>query len=297
MATGRTDDEMQAITSIRVGHSASAVIFIVASVIALQGFAQTSLPRIETTQRGSIPSQLYHWTDEQGVKQLGSSLDAEGALTIVPAKPPKGTVEHLDSYVPWLTKMPKLFAWTHPVTGMGFDFDSRNTSLIDVYGDILVKIDLNKVPSSKVLTVHSSDDGVESTVKPKDVWLVHHFHYGNATFDVRRKQKDLLFEEWIITNPAAVKAITADPEALAPILETELRQLKSSRFKYPQEALHRKNGAGFANRADARKEIIIPTLETYVSEAGGKLWLYDRIPQNLLEGACSKLKKLRESPP
>jgi hypothetical protein len=56
----------------------------------------------------------------------------------------------------------------------------------------------------------------------------------NEAYDKHGKRK---YREWIILNPDAVEDFTADPEAMRPILENELRKLKIPRFHYPEEDL------------------------------------------------------------
>lgn len=213
---------------------------------------------------GVLPSPriLYHWSSDEALEPWADAIRKAGRFV---NKGPMPSV--LTTIYAELAGRPLTYAWSHPVTGMGrhaaeLYFLPTNPKLERIPSTRpprLVLMRVRKGARVVVLDTHSSMRDWWRAMPPEaanaDV-ILHRLHTrpkGGAS--------RLDYQEWVILNPDAIEAVTADPQMGRPIVERELQRLRNPRHRYRPEEMHSPH-TDFGN---AERATITSTLEKYLA--------------------------------
>jgi hypothetical protein len=183
--------------------------------------AQIHVPKPELASKVSPPRYLFHWTDD-------TTLQRQAKYNPDPDRLPLRMIKDnslLATQYPELTGKDGLFGWINPLTAMASDKK-------EIYawreGDTPARmIAVKPKPDASVIEL---DTRIGS--KPKHVAnLADYDLIYNHVYSADGK---LLFSEWIVRNPNAIESFTSDPEAIRPLMEAELKKLKTPGFHYPE---------------------------------------------------------------
>ena len=227
-------------------------------------FVPTSLANKIVTKEA--PRFLFHWMKE-------SSTNAEYKIQSISENmlplPWMYTSYNLVQSIPVLQTGFGLFTWSHPIGGFG-------TGPTEVYGDFMIAIEIQRDPL-RIWEVETNEDTrlLDLKVDFTEFDLIHH----KRTLTSHTSQ--VLYEEWIITNPKVVSAFTADPKVIKPMMR-EYRQAMRSGLYFTTDQLHAKftpndrYTSRFLNSDYARQKYLFPVMDAYIQSRHTKLnpaWL------------------------
>ena len=207
------------------------------------------------------PPNLFHWLSRDVLDKMANQV----WLSPDPLRLPMRNMHPADAIlknVKGLEGTSALFTWSNPVTGMA-------ASPYEVYGDRAILIRMPPHPV-RVLELETDDaKGAVPTVDPSQFDVVHH---------VRRdaKSQKVIWEEWIITNPAAVESWTADPNIIRPLVQKEVKRIERGEKYSADEVFQRgtdKAGTLLFNSKKylakpANGKSILKRLEDYAKSTG-----------------------------
>lgn len=180
----------------------------------------------QTHSEPSLPTTLYHWTDEPGLEHFRKGL-AQGVLLSGEVK-----LEHrFGAAAPELVGRPAFYAWTDPVTGLA-------TSTEEIYAlkneapPRLIRMKIRPEARFAIVESDLSDFNESSMSKEMRTRL----RSADLVFHSSTLEGQVTLREWIILNPQVILEIETRPEALAKDLQKAWQELPRN-LKQP-ERLH-----------------------------------------------------------
>ncbi len=210
------------------------------------------------------PEFLFHWSQLQSVNSDNKVQALSRSSLPLPSMYP---TFYLVDMIPSLSHTKGLFTWSHPVGGVGTgptEMYAANAALI------MIK---TKGGQHQVLEVLSVDGQkpFQQNIDTSSIDFIHHTKFTNTP-----GSREVIFEEWIVTSQRGIQSFTADPMLIRPIIEKQVRFMRSGK-KYSERELHARlppDGrfkSPFVNSESARKTQIIPALEQYMKNSNASI--------------------------
>lgn len=161
------------------------------------------------------PQYLYHWISFESLERLFSNENSKKQMPLKLV----GTQEYqslIVQNIPDFINAPGLFTWHSPIAMFG------GSNEIYGNGDALLELKVN--PSSRVGVVITGETiGVHNKSTNSEIRSYDLILHIRAT-DFKGKLLPL-YLEWVVLNPQAIQSVKADPDNLAPKLESYAKAL------------------------------------------------------------------------
>jgi hypothetical protein len=243
-------------------HAFKLTILLVLTLTGAAGLGQTRVLGISQIEP---PKWMYHWINTESLSQSWrvEALKRSGRLPLPNMKENFLVSRAVQS----LTGRGGLFAWTHPVTGLG-------SGPTEMYGDSVIMIKLTDQPV-RILELETEREytlGRELNFSKFD--MIHHVRYGPENPDRVDSPRMVYWEEFIITNNKIVDSFTADPSLIKPRIRKQIARLEAGN-RYQERYLHFKVAGVdaysttlpfFNSRRDVERRIL-PLLRSYMNKS------------------------------
>ena len=196
-----------------------------------------SVPKAEATKTAQVasveqgrtippPAALYHWTVYGSLERSAQHLPTDGSLPLKKIKPDFTVAKQF----PQLADRSALYAWSHPVTGIGATPTEIYAAPMGYLGiGALLKLEIDPKARAVEIVTDSGDKNPHPEVDLSGAQLVLH--------KVMDQGKPVM-QEWLVLDAKAVTAFTGDPADLRGELEAELKKMENPRFRYKPDDLH-----------------------------------------------------------
>jgi hypothetical protein len=167
------------------------------------------------------PEFLFHWTTLKGAEGIATNgLGYQGNPSF-----------YNSSALAIRGSKPLLYTWTHPI-------DAVSAGLGEQYGgEVLVALKLNKEYINAVrIDVQATRENSPSLPETSDIESRFREITQDTNLVLHRRislSGQVLHQEWIVLDPIVIKAMSADPQRLGPMLNRGLTQYRAKKHEVP----------------------------------------------------------------